>query len=487
MSNKNQENKNITKNIKYLMFFFTLCFLGIIIYLTYFNLYVGDKILNDPSNRRIRAEENKVLRGSILDSNGNVIAQSKREEDGSQTRTYEQGETFSHIIGYNSYVYGKTGVENTFNNVLQGKSAGHDVLGSIFKSFKESIEKDEKRGSDVVLTLDSSIQQTAVDSLNGEKGAIVAINPKTGEILSMVSAPTFDPQNIDKTFDGYNKDEDNTPLINRATQGYYPPGSVFKIVTATSAYENISDVENVTFNCDGALKFGKYTLKDYGGTAHGPITMGDAIKNSCNYYFGSMGIKLGFENLVGTAEKFMFNKEITGELAKYSIPIKTGSIKVEDPKSKSYMAQDAIGQHNVAANPMQMAMVASAVANDGNLMTPYLVKEVKDRYGKVIDKPTQKLLSEVMSTNTANKITGHMVSVVEGGTGKNAKISGIEVAGKTGSAEDTSKKATHSWFIGFAPADDPKIAVAVIVENGGLGGKKAAEAAQKVLSAYIKK
>lgn len=484
---KNQENKNLTKNIKYLMFFFTLCFLGIIVYLTYFNLYVGDKILNDPSNRRIRAEENKVLRGSILDSNEKVIVKSNRNKDGSQTRIYEQGQLFSHIIGYNSYVYGKTGVENTFNSVLQGKASGHDVLGSIFRSFKESIEKDEKRGSDIILTLQSELQESALNALEDEKGAIVALNPKNGEVLAMVSTPVFDPENIDKKFNSYNKDENNTPLINRATQGYYPPGSVFKVVTATSGYENISDIESLAINCTGSLQFGKYSLKDYGGTSHGSITIGDAIKNSCNSYFGTLGNKVGSDNLVATAEKFMFNKEIKNEVSKYSIPIKTGSIKVEDKNSKSYIAQDSIGQHNVAANPMQMAMVASSVANSGNLMTPYVIKEIKDRYGIVIDKPTPTLLSEVMPTETANKLTEHMKSVVSSGTGKNASVSGVEVAGKTGSAEDTSKKATHSWFIGFAPADNPEIAIAVVIENGGLGGKKAAEAASKVLSSYLKK
>lgn len=487
MNNKDNDNKKLTKNIKNLVVFFTVVFFSIIVYLTYFNLYVGDKILDDPTNKRLRIEENKVLRGSILDANGKVIAESKRDEKGKQQRVYDQGELFSHIVGYNSYVYGKTGIENTFNDVLQGKSNGHDVFGSIFRSLKESANKDEKKGSDVVLTLDSSLQSTALKALGDEKGGIVAINPKTGEVLSMVSTPTFDPQNIDKKFKDYNKDEKDTPLINRATQGYYPPGSVFKVVTAAAAFEHLSDAQNITFNCDGRLKFGTYTLKDYGGESHGSISMREALEKSCNYYFGSLGVKLGFNNLISTAEKFMFNKTIPDTLSKYSIPIKTGSIKVDDPKSKSYMAQDAIGQHNVAANPMQMALVASAVANDGNMMTPYVVKEIKDRYGSTIDKPTPTLLSEVMSTDTANKLTSYMVDVVDSGTGKNAKVKGVKVAGKTGSAEDSSKNATHSWFIGFAPADNPKIAVAVIVENGGLGGKKAASAAQKVMENYLKK
>lgn len=486
-NHNNNDNKNLTKNIKSLVVFFTLCFFSIIVYLTYFNLYVGDKILDDPSNKRLRVEENKVLRGSILDSSGKVIAHSERDKNGKQKRVYEDGDLFSHVVGYNSYVYGKTGVENTFNDILQGKSTGHDIFGSIFRSIKESGKKEEKKGSDVVLTLNSKVQKASLKALGDDKGAIVTMNPKTGEVISMVSTPTFDPQNIDKKFKDYNKDESGTPLINRATQGYYPPGSVFKIVTATAAYEHIPSVANSTINCDGTLKIGNYKLKDYNGASHGAIGMEEAITKSCNYFFGTLGTKLGFNNLISTAEKFMFNKTIPADMAKYSIPIKTGSIKVDDPKSKAYMAQDAIGQHNVAANPMQMAMVASAVANKGNLMTPYIIKEVKSSDGEVIDKPTQKLLSEVMPTSTANKLRDYMVNVVNEGTGKNAKVSGVKVAGKTGSAEDTSKNATHSWFIGFAPANDPEIAIAVIVENGGLGGKRAATAASEVLSSYFKK
>ncbi|MEG0128583.1 peptidoglycan D,D-transpeptidase FtsI family protein [Clostridium sp.] len=484
---KNNDDKNLTKNIKSLVVFFTVCFFSIIVYLTYFNLYVGDKILDDPSNKRIRAEENEILRGSILDSSGKLIASSERDEDGKQKRTYKNGELYSHIVGYNSYVYGKTGIENTFNEVLQGKSGGHDIFGSIFRSLKESMSKEEKRGNDVVLTIDSSLQKSAVSALEGKKGAIVALDPKTGEILTSVSAPTYDPQNIDKKFKQYNKDTENTPLINRATQGYYPPGSVFKIVTAAAAYEHNSSAANSTINCDGNLKFGGYTLKDYGNKSHGSIKMKEAIKYSCNYFFGELGVEIGSENLVKTAEKFMFNKDMSSNISKYSIPIKTGSIKVEDKRNKSFIAQDAIGQHNVAANPMQMAMVASAVANNGKIMTPYVVKEIRDRDGNAIQSAEPKLLSEAMGESTAKKLTDYMVEVVKGGTGKNAKIRGVQVAGKTGSAQDESKKATHSWFIGFAPANNPEIAIAVIVEDGGLGGDVAAKAAKKVLSTYFNK
>ena len=484
-----KDNKNLTKNIKSLVVFFAICFFSIIVYLTYFNLYVGDKILDDPSNKRIRAEENEVLRGSILDSNGKVIAKSERQPDGNQKRIYEQGQLFSHVIGYNSYVYGKTGIESSFNDVLQGKATGHDVFGSIFRTLKESMKKEEKRGSDVVLTLDSNVQKAALKALGDEKGAIVAMDPKTGQVISMVSTPTFDPENIDKKFKDYNKDDENTPLINRATHGSYLPGSVFKIVTATAGYEGMSNIESFYDNCDGGLKIYNYTLKDYGGASHGNIEIGKAIEKSCNHYFGTLGMKLGYDKLLATAEKFMFNKEMPKDMGRYSIPMKTGKINVKNKKDKASLAQDSIGQNQVSSSPIQMAMVASAVANDGKLMTPYVVKEIKDRYGKTIDTPEPKVLSEVMDSSIANKLTKHMTNVVKSGTGKKASIKGITVAGKTGSAQQNDKNGkemTHSWFIGFAPADNPKIAIAVIIENGGVGGVKAAQAAKEVLESYLK-
>jgi penicillin-binding protein A len=479
-------NDNLTRNIKKLVIFFSICFFSMIVYLTYFSFYVAGKIVNDPINKRIRIAEGKVLRGSILDRNGDAIAYSKRTGQDTQKRYYEDGEAFAHAVGYNSYIYGKTGIERAYNDALQGKTFEFDILGSIFKNLKENLAGDEKKGNNVYLTLDKDSQVKAYAMLGNDKGAVVALNPKTGEVLTMVSKPAFNPGTIDKNFKVYNTDEKGTPLFNRAAQGSYPPGSVFKIVTAVAAIENIPGVTKSTIDCIGKLKIGNYVLSDYGGKSHGKIDLAKAFEKSCNYTFGQLGIKLGFDAMEQTAEKFMFNKEIPDDELN-SLGISEGKISIEEEKEKSYLAQDAIGQHMVSANPMQMALVASAIANDGVMMKPYIVKEVTDRYDVPLSQTKSKILAESIDKSTADIIEDYMIRVVKAGTGTNAKISGITVAGKTGSAEDEKKNATHSWFVAFAPAEDPEIAVAVIVENGGVGGKRAAEVAREVMKAYLKK
>lgn len=479
------ENKNLVKNIKVLVIFFSICFLSIIAYLTYFNIYVGDKIINDPTNRRIRATENEVLRGSILDRNGDIIVYSKREGDGSQKRIYNYGEKFAPIVGYNSYIYGKTDVELGYNSYLQGKTSGYNILGSIFKTIKETINRDEKKGNDVYLTIDMALQKKAYSALGNNKGAVVALNPITGEVLALVSKPSFDPENIDKIFNKLIKNELDTPLVNRASSGYYPPGSVFKIITAASALENLKGIESKTFDCTGKLKIGTYTLKDYEPGGHGNLNVEKAFKVSCNYTFGSLGMMLGYDNLRNTAENFMFNKAIKSNDDFDVLNIKSGTIGIGEPTSKAQIVQDAIGQNMVTSNPMHMALVASAIANGGIMMKPYLVKEIKNPYGMEIVNKKPSILTQAVSKDIADKIKGYMIKVVKSGTGTNAKIYGVSVAGKTGTAEDGDK--THAWFTSFAPAQDPQIVVSVIVENGGLGGKKAAGIAREVIKQYLKK
>lgn len=479
-------NDDLTRNIKKLVIFFSICFFSMIVYLTYFSFYVAGKVVNDPINKRIRIAEGKVLRGSILDRNGDVVAYSKRTGQDAQKRYYEDGEVFSHAIGYNSYVYGKTGIELAYNDALQGKTFELNILGSIFKNLKENLSGDEKKGNNVYLTLDKDTQTKAYRMLGNDKGAVVALNPNTGEVLAMVSKPGFDPEAIDKNFKAYNTDKEGARLFNRATQGSYPPGSVFKIITAVSAIENIPGITKTTFDCTGKLKIGNYTLSDYGGERHGRINLSKAFEESCNFTFGQLGMKLGFDNMRQTAEKFMFNKDIPDDDNYNSLKISEGKIGIEDEKSKSYLAQDAIGQHMVSTNPMQMALVASTIANDGVMMQPYIVKKVADRYDVPLSETKPKVLSEVIDKSNSDIIKDYMIRVVKAGTGTNAKISGITVAGKTGSAQDEKKNATHSWFVAFAPAEDPQIAVAVIVENGGVGGKRAAEVAREVMKAYLK-
>lgn len=473
------------KNIKMLAVFFTVCFLSIIVYLTYFDLVLGQKIAEDPTNKRIQASENEVLRGSILDRNGDVLVYSKRDKNGNQLRLYSDGIKYAHILGYNSKQYGKTGVERGYNDFLQGKESLYNIVATVFKYVKETINGDEKKGNDIYLTIDSKLQNIAYQQLGENKGAVVALDPNTGEVLALVSKPSFDPSNIDKNFTQYNSDIKNTPLINRATRGYYPPGSTFKIVTAASALENINGIENSNFFCDGKLKIGSYILRDHNGTAHGKESIKRAFEVSCNNTFGKIGMELGYNNLKSTAEDFMFNKEIGSNDQIDVLGIRSGSIGIEAADNKAQLAQDAIGQNQVAANPMDMALVSAAIGNGGNIMKPYVIKEIKDRYGLKLWQTTPSLLTKAVNQKVAAKLKDYMIGVVKEGTGRNARIFNLTIAGKTGTAEDGNK--THSWFTAFAPAEAPKIAIAVIVENGGQGGYKAASIAREVIKTYLKK
>ncbi|KRQ87109.1 Penicillin-binding protein A [Caloramator mitchellensis] len=472
--------ERLIKNIKILIIFFSICFFSIIGYLTYFNIFVSPSVVMDSSNPRIKLSENEVLRGSILDRNGKTVAYSKRV-NGVQKRYYKNGEAFSHLIGYNSYIYGKTGLELKYNDALQGRTFYYDFIGSIFRNLAQTFQG-EKRGSDLFITIDADLQNKAYKLLGNDRGAVVALNPLTGEILAMVSTPAYDPEDIDKEFKTYKEDVDANPLLNRAIMGFYPPGSTFKIITAASALENLKTMDNQKFKCTGKLKIGNYVLSDFNNEVHGAIDLERAFEESCNFTFGTLGMQLGYNNLNKTAEKFLFNREIKTD----DFQIGKSQYQIEDKNSKALLAQSAIGQHGVATNPLHMALIAATVANNGVMMKPYVVKEIKDNFGVALKINSPDEIGRAIDVNIAEKIKKYMLEVVEEGTGKRARVYGINVAGKTGTAEIPKTTDTHSWFVGFAPAENPKIAFAVIVENGGTGGKRAAEIAREIIREYLK-
>jgi peptidoglycan glycosyltransferase len=349
-------NKNLVRNIKVLLVFFSLCLFSVIVYLTYFDMFVSEKISQDPSNQRVRIEESKVLRGSIKDRDGETLVYSETTKDGSQKRIYKYGEEFAHVTGYSSYKYGKRGVEDAYNEVLTGRAtSSYSPVGSFFKSLKEMLNRDDKQGNDVYLTLDRNLQEVAYDKLGEDRGAVAAINPKTGEILALVSKPSFNPQyfvdDIQDKLAAYNKEDSGSPQVNRAVNGVYPPGSVFKIITTASALENIKDISNQTFNSNGELKINDYVLREQGGKIFGKIGLETAFKVSSNIAFGQIGMSLGYDNLKNTAEKFMFNKNITFNDDYNVYDVKEGQFQLKDKSNKALLAQNAIGQNDLGQAP----------------------------------------------------------------------------------------------------------------------------------------
>ena len=339
---------------------------------------------------------------------------------------------------------------------------------------------------DLRTTLDSKLQKVAFKALKGKRGAVVALNPKTGEILAMVSMPSYDPNNLEEDWKGILANKD-LPLINRAVSGLYPPGSIFKTITAISALENIPGVYNKQFVDNGKLVFNQSSsLENYKGEVLGNLDFRSAYLHSSNVVFGSLGIDVGNDALKETAEKFYFNKDTPAS----GLTIENSIFPTYKSNEKGNIAQSAIGQAGVLASPMEMALVASTVANEGIMMQPMLVKEILSSKGKSLKNIEPKALGETISVENAKTMKDLMKDVVAEGTGKSAAVPGITVCGKTGTADhkgDAGKQVgPHSWFIGFAPYENPTIAIAVIVEEGGIGGGVAAQITRDMISAYLK-
>lgn len=476
--------EDLSLNIKKVLIVYLLLFVALISYFSYFAIVKGEEVAYNPRNQRLAAKRNAVLRGTIYDRDGNALTKSEKTGKSTQTREYIGGEAFTHIIGYNSSKYGRTGLENTYDKELM---AGSEF--SFFDRFKDPEKIEKQVGNSIKLTIDSDLQKLAYNELRalGKNGAVVVLNPKNGEILALASAPSYDANNLDKIWETISND-DNAPLINRATSGVYPPGSTFKVVTTVSGLENMKGLEDKIFNDTGKLTFEgtNFILKNSGGKAMGKINLETAFYRSSNVYFGNLAMELTNKNLRHTAEKFYFNKEIETE-GFYISQSKFPEIPSSD---KSNIAQSGIGQSEIQATPIQMALVASTIANDGIMMKPKLVSEIINSEGETVKIFPDEELGRVTSREVADKVTEYMRLVVTKGTGSAAAVKGLYVCGKTGTADHaksiTKQADAHSWFIGFAPQEDPQIALAVIVEEGGSGGGNAASIASKIFQAALK-
>ncbi|GLC29656.1 peptidoglycan D,D-transpeptidase FtsI family protein [Clostridium omnivorum] len=472
---------DISINIKKVMIVFLLCFISIISYITYFELFKAQDIAKSQYNKRLWAIRNEVLRGTIYDRNMKPLTKSDRVNTETQKREYTGGALFAHALGYVDIKYGMTGLENTYDPDLM-----HAQSQSLIEYIKNKGKAEEKIGRNLKTTLDYNVQKTAFDMLGDNRGAVVALNPKTGEVLALVSKPSFDPNDLANSWADLNKEGSNRPLLNRATSGLYPPGSTFKTVTSVSALENIKGITTRRFEDKGKIYFNnKYSLNNFGGEVLGNIGFKEAYYESSNAFFGTIGMELGNDKLKETAEKFYFNKNIPSE----GLVIENSKFPKVPKTEPGNIAQTAIGQGADLATPMEMALVASTIANDGVMMRPSLVKEVIDPKGNLVRSIEPQILSNVTSKDNAAIMKDYMRAVVTNGTGGNAEVPGIKVAGKTGTADhnDEPNSIPHSWFIGFAPYDNPQIAVAVIVEDGGQGGIAAAKIAGQVMKSALKK
>lgn len=461
---------------------------------TYVQFVSAQALDNRPGNARTLYKNYSRERQPLVLANAQIAKSVPTDDVYTYLRTYPQGPLYSAVTGYYSVVYGASGMEAAENDLLSGTS---DQL--FYRRIQDLLTGKPPQGATVELTINPKAQKAAYDALGDQRGAVVALDPKTGNILALVSKPTFDPNElashdtakVTSTWNALNKDE-GRPLENRAISGrLYPPGSTFKIITAAAAledgYQPDTEVEGpATLDLPGTTVG---LPNDFSGECgpNGKITLIDALKISCNTAFGSIGLQLGDQKLREQARKFGFGQAL-------KVPLSVTASTFPAQLTPDHLAQSAIGQFDVRVTPLQMAMVSAAIANGGVVMKPNLVSRVLGADLSVLDRPQAEDLGRAVSSDTAAKLTEMMRAVVDSGTGTRAQIDGVQVAGKTGTAEQGTKadpKPPVAWFTSFAPADNPQVAVAVVVDDGGTlgdaasGGKVAAPIAKQVMEAVI--
>jgi peptidoglycan glycosyltransferase len=460
-------------------YLFVIGFVALVGVLAYWQVYARESLATDPANRLQSRRVQEVPRGLILAGDGQTeLARSEQDNNGTYERIYPEGPLYSGVTGYWSTKYGASGLEISQNNNLSG--AGEpETLDELMNQFSGL----DEAGNDVELTLDPELQRLAYDGLASSstgRGAAVALDPKNGEILSLVSYPSFDPNNIDDNFEELAEDP-SFPLVNRATQGLYPPGSTFKVITAAAAIE-AGVKPSDRYRDNGTYETPGYTVYNYRGRDYGQQTFEQALANSVNTIFARIGNEdVGSEALAQKAEAFGFYDPYED----FALPVAPSFFNPPPEQwDQGNVAQSSFGQQTVSSTVFEMANVAGAIANGGTMMEPRLVREVRSPDGVIIDKPTSRVHGRPMDGETAGTLTDMMeaaVTQVESG----AAIPGVKVAGKTGTAEAPGEE-LHSWFISFAPADDPEIAVAVMVENGQEGYKQALPIARRLMEAHLK-
>lgn len=460
---------DMKKNIRRVFWLYFFMFLMIILYLGRFILTSRDTI-NSTYNPRLNMTDTKIKRGNIYDANGNIIAESILEK-GVYKRNYPEGSLFAHTAGFIGDTKG--GAEAKFNFNLQ--NLDFEVAQRIINLVNDT----PLEGDSIYLTLDTDLQKLVKNALGETKGGVVVMEPKTGKVLSMVSYPDYNPNTIYENWDKLIGDNDNSPLINRTAQGLYPPGSIFKIITASAAMDSIPDINDFHYECKGSATFGESTIRCYDSIAHGTVDLAQALKVSCNTFFSQISTEMGPLILRQYAEKAEFNKRYSFELEHVS-----SKFSLDEQSGEGELIQTAIGQGKTLVTPLHMAMLISSVANEGKMMEPYICQSIESKWGREKQRTLPKIRTQVFEREKALELTEMLTAVVDSGTGKGARIEGLKIAGKTGTAEVSTGEA-HGWFIAFAPAEDPKIAVAVVTENTG-GTKKALSIAKSIFEYTLK-
>lgn len=435
---------------------FLILFLALTGYFIYFVGVESEDFINSPYNPRLSHFSATTIRGEIVASDGTVLATSTVDENNNESRSYPQGNKYAHLVGFSTNGMSGVELENNFN-LLRSHSF-------FLKKLANELQDNKNQGDSVVLSVIPELQDVIYNGMDYD-GAAIAIDPETGKILALVSKPDFDPNTIAANWDYYVNDEDSSVLVNRATQGLYPPGSTFKIITALEHLHEGGSMDD-TFDCEGTFTLDNTTIHCFNSKVHGYQNLTDAFANSCNTAFSQIGLDNDIKDTQKLTKKLLFNKKLPTQLKNVS----KSSYTLDSGKDTAMVMRTAIGQGNTLVTPIHMAMIASAIANNGVLMEPSAVDKIINDDGTTIKTIKPEEYGSLFSGSDVESLTSLMRAVVTEGTGSDLNSDAYTAYGKTGTAEyeDYSDKA-HSWFVGFADNGQKKIAVAVVME--GVTGK----------------
>lgn len=462
------------KGLRYIALGFSISVIVLSFGLVYWQVVRSDALMENPANRRLILMEKRVVRGGIFDRNGEILAQTQITDD-QKKRVYPKGEVLEPLIGYATLQHGSAGMEAAFGDWLLGikDATATQEIKQLFQL--------PRKGNDVVLTLDYQVQKVAYEGLKNKRGTAVALDPRTGDVLALVSQPGFDPNSLDQNW-GELSSRSGSPFVNRAF-ALYPPGSTMKVITSAAILRSGVNTGDL-YNCTGSTIINGQVIREQNDKAHGWVNYDTALADSCNTYFATFGVQGGDTQFLNAAKGFGFGQSIPFELP-ISLSQITNQATVPKQLNTNLLAASTFGQGEVLVSPFHMALVTAGIANQGVIMAPHIVDQVMDDQQNVLYKTRPESWITALSNEEASKIKSAMIAAVNDGTAAPGGILGIQVAAKTGSAEPGGNDKTHAWYIAFAPAEAPQIAVAVMVEHGGTGGGAAAPIARAMIETAL--
>lgn len=472
---KKQPKKVKNNQIMGILYAFLLLFFAMIGYFIYFDVVKCDDALSNPNNIRIAKRSETITRGEILSSDGTVLAETLVDSEGNEYRNYPYGEMFAHVVGMSKT--NKSGIESYGEYYLLNSS-----INPVQQAINE-IKGEKSSGDDVRTTLDYKLQQVAYNALGNQKGVVIAMEPSTGKILAMVSKPDYNPNTLAQNYDAIISDSSSKVLLNQATSGLFAPGSIFKMVTALEYTREYPNYSNYFYKCYGSITLNNGTgdaqLSCFDGHVHGNQGLTDSFANSCNASFANIGLDLNISKFNQLCSQLMFNQKLPTD-----IPHTQSTFSLSEDATEWQIGATSIGQGATGMTPLHALMLTSAIANGGVVMEPYLIDSVETN-GTTVQKFMPESAGGIMTTSEAELLKTMMQSVISYGTATSLNELGLNVAGKTGTAE-VDNAGNNAWFVGFAPADDPEIAICVLVEDTDTSSSYAAvPIAKQMFYAYF--